>query len=38
MLYHGECGLLGTPSDFQTSPDPIVQQFIHGHAEGPMDA
>ncbi|MBN2191454.1 MAG: ATP-binding cassette domain-containing protein [Polyangiaceae bacterium] len=38
MLYHGEVLLIGTPSEFLASPDPIIQQFIHGCAEGPMDA
>src|SRR5262249_12697272 len=38
MLYAGTVRLLGTPSDFRASEDGIVQQFIHGRAEGPMDA
>jgi phospholipid/cholesterol/gamma-HCH transport system ATP-binding protein len=37
MLYRGGLHLLGTPADFQRSSDPIVQQFIHGRAEGPME-
>lgn len=36
MLYQGELLLLGTPAEFKASPNPIVQQFIHGRAEGPM--
>ncbi len=38
MLYHGEVLLLGTPDEFRSSPDPIVQQFIHGRAQGPIEA
>jgi phospholipid/cholesterol/gamma-HCH transport system ATP-binding protein len=37
MLYKGKVRLLGTPAEFQGSTDPIVQQFIHGSATGPMD-
>lgn len=37
MLYKGKVRLLGTPQDFRTSEDPIVQQFIRGEAEGPME-
>jgi phospholipid/cholesterol/gamma-HCH transport system ATP-binding protein len=37
MLYEGHVRLLGTPADFQNSPDELVQQFIHGRASGPMD-
>jgi phospholipid/cholesterol/gamma-HCH transport system ATP-binding protein len=36
MLYQGHVKLLGTPDDFKRAPDPIVQQFITGQAEGPM--
>jgi phospholipid/cholesterol/gamma-HCH transport system ATP-binding protein len=36
MLYRGQLLLLGSPEQFRTSTDPIVQQFIHGRAEGPM--
>jgi phospholipid/cholesterol/gamma-HCH transport system ATP-binding protein len=36
MLYQGELMLLGTPGTFRESPNPIVQQFIHGRADGPM--
>lgn len=36
MLYQGQVKLLGTPAEFRSSPDPIVQQFITGQAEGPM--
>ncbi len=37
MLYKGEVKLLGTPSDFQNSPDDTIQQFIHGRADGPIE-
>jgi phospholipid/cholesterol/gamma-HCH transport system ATP-binding protein len=37
MLYHGEVLLLGTPDEFRSSPNPVIQQFIHGRAEGPID-
>jgi phospholipid/cholesterol/gamma-HCH transport system ATP-binding protein len=37
MLYRGEVRLLGTRDDFKASDDGVVQQFIHGRAEGPMD-
>lgn len=37
MLYKGTVRLLGTPRDFQETDDPVVQQFIQGRAEGPME-
>ncbi len=37
MLYQGEVRMLGTPDEFKRSPDGIVQQFINGRAEGPME-
>jgi phospholipid/cholesterol/gamma-HCH transport system ATP-binding protein len=37
MLYQGQVRLLGTPNQFKASPDPIIQQFITGQAEGPME-
>ncbi|WP_394828877.1 ABC transporter ATP-binding protein [Pendulispora albinea] len=37
MLYKGRVRLLGTPDDFKQSNDEVVQQFIHGRAQGPMD-
>jgi phospholipid/cholesterol/gamma-HCH transport system ATP-binding protein len=36
MLYQGHVRMLGTKEDFRRTPDPIVQQFITGQAEGPM--
>jgi phospholipid/cholesterol/gamma-HCH transport system ATP-binding protein len=38
MLYKGQVRLIGTPQEFQTSTDGIIQQFINGRATGPMDA
>ncbi len=38
MLYQGRVRALGTPEDFRASNDAVVQQFIHGRAEGPMEA
>jgi phospholipid/cholesterol/gamma-HCH transport system ATP-binding protein len=38
FLYRGKIKLLGSRDTFQSSPDPIVQQFIHGRAEGPFEA
>lgn len=37
MLYKGHVRMLGTPSEFQACTDPVVQQFITGQAEGPME-
>ncbi|MCC6647043.1 MAG: ATP-binding cassette domain-containing protein [Polyangiaceae bacterium] len=37
MLYQGQVKLLGTKADFRSTPDPIIQQFINGRAEGPME-
>jgi phospholipid/cholesterol/gamma-HCH transport system ATP-binding protein len=37
MLYRGHVRILGTPADVQASADGVVQQFIHGRAEGPME-
>jgi phospholipid/cholesterol/gamma-HCH transport system ATP-binding protein len=37
MMYNGNVKLLGTPDDFRASPDPIIQQFINGRAEGPIE-
>jgi phospholipid/cholesterol/gamma-HCH transport system ATP-binding protein len=36
MLHHGRIVEQGTPEEFQRSPNPIVQQFIEGRAEGPL--
>jgi phospholipid/cholesterol/gamma-HCH transport system ATP-binding protein len=37
MLYKGRVRLLGTPADFRNTQDELIQQFIHGRAEGPME-
>ena len=37
MLYKGKVRLLGTPSDFRNSTDPVIEQFINGRAEGPIE-
>ena len=37
FLYQGVAHALGTPAELRASPDPIVQQFITGKAEGPME-
>jgi phospholipid/cholesterol/gamma-HCH transport system ATP-binding protein len=37
MLYKGKVRALGSPDQLRASADPVVQQFIGGHAEGPME-
>ncbi|MBN1947292.1 MAG: ATP-binding cassette domain-containing protein [Bradymonadales bacterium] len=37
MLYKGQIRLDGTPEAFRRSEDPVVQQFISGSPEGPME-
>jgi phospholipid/cholesterol/gamma-HCH transport system ATP-binding protein len=37
MLYRGHVRVLGTPADLKASSDGVVQQFINGRAEGPME-
>ncbi len=36
MLYQGRIEQIGTPEQIQASDNPVVQQFIHGRAEGPI--
>ncbi|MGQ0612461.1 MAG: ABC transporter ATP-binding protein [Planctomycetaceae bacterium] len=36
LLYRGKLIAEGTPDEIRNSPDPIVQQFIQGKAEGPI--
>ena len=36
MIYQGGLRLIGTPKEFKATPDEVVQQFITGTAEGPM--
>ena len=38
MLYKGRIEEVGTPEEIQESTNPVVQQFIHGRAEGPITA
>lgn len=37
MLYQGFVRKLGTPAEFKDSGDPIIDQFINGRADGPID-
>jgi phospholipid/cholesterol/gamma-HCH transport system ATP-binding protein len=37
MLYKGKIRLVGTPAEFKASADPVVQQFIAGLPDGPME-
>lgn len=37
MLYQGHVRLLGTPDDFRRSEDGVIQQFIHGRSQGPIE-
>lgn len=37
LLYQGKVRLLGTREIFKSSTDPVVQQFISGQAQGPME-
>ena len=37
MLYEGRIIAKGTPEEIKNFPDPVVQQFIHGRAEGPIE-
>ena len=37
MLYKGNMLLDGSARDFKASDNPVVQQYIHGWAEGPME-
>jgi len=36
MLYNGKIIQIGSPEEIKHSGDPVVQQFIHGQAEGPI--
>ncbi len=36
MLYNGKIVQIGTPDEIRNSANPVVQQFIHGSAEGPI--
>jgi phospholipid/cholesterol/gamma-HCH transport system ATP-binding protein len=37
MLYDGKIIAHGTPEEIKSSDDAVVQQFIHGRAEGPIE-
>jgi phospholipid/cholesterol/gamma-HCH transport system ATP-binding protein len=37
MLHGGVIVATGTPAEIQASPDPVVQQFITGQIEGPIE-
>jgi phospholipid/cholesterol/gamma-HCH transport system ATP-binding protein len=37
MLYQGFVRLLGSKADFKSSRDPVIDQFIHGRADGPFE-
>ena len=37
MLYGGKIIEMGTPEEIRNSKNPVVQQFIHGRAEGPIE-
>ena len=36
LVGQGELKAHGTPTTLGASPDPYVQQFLHGHADGPV--
>ena len=36
LLHRGEIIARGTPDEMKNSDDPVVQQFIHGRADGPI--
>jgi phospholipid/cholesterol/gamma-HCH transport system ATP-binding protein len=37
MLHEGVIVATGTADEIQSSPNPVVQQFIHGRSEGPIE-
>lgn len=37
MLYRGKLRMLGSRDEFRATSDGVVQQFINGHATGPME-
>ena len=37
LLYRGVVHAVGTPAEIRASGDPVVQQFIHGRSDGPME-
>jgi phospholipid/cholesterol/gamma-HCH transport system ATP-binding protein len=38
MLHEGTIVAAGTPAAIQSSANPVVQQFIHGRSDGPIEA
>lgn len=36
MLYNGKIITVGTPDEIKNTKNPVVKQFIHGEAEGPI--
>jgi phospholipid/cholesterol/gamma-HCH transport system ATP-binding protein len=36
MLYNGKIITVGTPEEIKNTADPVVKQFIHGEAKGPI--
>jgi phospholipid/cholesterol/gamma-HCH transport system ATP-binding protein len=36
MLFEGKVIAMGTPDEIKNNPDPILQQFINGYADGPI--
>jgi len=37
MIYRGAVHVVGTPAELRASSDPVVQQFITGQSDGPME-
>jgi phospholipid/cholesterol/gamma-HCH transport system ATP-binding protein len=37
LIYNGVAHAVGTPAELRASADPIVQQFIQGRSDGPME-
>jgi len=37
LIYRGVVHAVGTPAEIRASGDPVVQQFIHGRSDGPME-
>jgi phospholipid/cholesterol/gamma-HCH transport system ATP-binding protein len=37
MIYRGVAHVVGTPDELRRSTDPVVQQFISGRSDGPME-
>jgi phospholipid/cholesterol/gamma-HCH transport system ATP-binding protein len=37
LIYRGVVHAVGTPAEIRASQDPVVQQFIHGRSDGPME-